>query len=62
MGIVSIGEVVGSVSGGPSEQEAPTPAQAQPQGQEAGPGPEQTEALERKLRAKSWRKTRLAAD
>lgn len=62
MGIVSIGEVVGSVSGGPSEQEAPTQAQAQPQGQQGGPGPEQAEALERLLRAKAWRKTRLSAD
>ncbi|MCE9670514.1 hypothetical protein LY474_22170 [Myxococcus stipitatus] len=62
MGIVSIGEVVGSVSDGPSAQ-PPSEAGA---GQSPQPGgasiPEQAEALERQLRAKVWRRTRLTAD
>ncbi len=62
MGIVSIGEVVGSVSGGPSEPGAPTATQSQPQEQGAAPSSEQTEALERQLRSRAWRQARLAAD
>ncbi|MCP3100752.1 hypothetical protein LZ198_17930 [Myxococcus sp. K15C18031901] len=63
MGIVSIGEVVGSVSDGPSAQQSPEAGPAQPaQPGGAAPGPEQAEAVERQLRTKAWRRTRLAAD
>ncbi len=63
MGIVSIGEVVGSVSDGPSARRSPEAGTAQPAQSGGGaPGPEQAEALERLLRTKAWRRTRLAAD
>lgn len=62
MGIVSIGEVVGEVQAGPSE-----PAQASSEG---APGAQehatlmtpQAEELERELRVRAWRQTRLQAD
>jgi len=62
MGIVSIGEVVGSVSDGPSSP-PPSEAGAGHPSQPAGASiPDQAEALERQLRTKVWRRTRLTAD
>ncbi|WP_257446345.1 hypothetical protein [Archangium lipolyticum] len=62
MGIVSIGEVVGSVAGGPSEPE-PSPAdETGAEGAQATPDASHADAVERELRVRAWRRTRLAAD
>ncbi|NTX06651.1 hypothetical protein HUA74_42075 [Myxococcus sp. CA051A] len=62
MGIVSIGEVVGSVSDSPSAQQPPEAGTAQATPPGGAPGPEHAEALERQLRTRAWRRTRLTAD
>jgi hypothetical protein len=62
MGIVSIGEVVGSVQGGPSEQERPASDEAGAQQQGAVPHVSPPEGVERELRVRAWRRTRLQAD
>ncbi|MFY0566335.1 hypothetical protein ACN28E_21200 [Archangium lansingense] len=62
MGIVSIGEVVGSVQGGPSEQEQSPSEEARAQQQGAAPNVPPPDDLERELRVRAWRRTRLHAD
>jgi hypothetical protein len=62
MGIVSIGEVVGSVRGGPSEQEQPPAEDVRAQQEGAVPGVPHPDELERVLRARARRQTRLQAD
>lgn len=62
MGIVSIGEVVGSVQGGPSEQERPASDEARTQQEGAAPNVSHPDGVERELRVRAWRRTRLHAD
>ncbi|HYO70668.1 MAG TPA: hypothetical protein VEU33_31775 [Archangium sp.] len=61
MGIVSIGEVVGSVNGGPSEHE-PSQQEARAQEESTVPHVSRPEDVERELRVRAWRRTRLHAD
>jgi hypothetical protein len=61
MSIVSIGEVVGEVKGGPSES-GPFPLEQVRPEEESRPDEAQLEQLERELKARAWRRTRLHAD
>lgn len=62
MGIVSIGEVVGVVQAEPSsEQEQPQAEEARAE-EHAAPLAQRAEELERELRVRAWRQTRLQAD
>ncbi|QRN93100.1 hypothetical protein JRI60_28270 [Archangium violaceum] len=62
MGIVSIGEVVGSVAGGPSEPELTPDDETRAEGANATPDASQADAVQRELRVRAWRQTRLHAD
>jgi hypothetical protein len=61
MGIVSIGEVVGTVQAGPSES-GPSQQEARAEQERSAPRVPSAEDLERELRARAWRQTRLQAD
>lgn len=62
MGIVSIGEVVGSVQGAPGQPEQPSTEQAPTEQQSATSRPPHAEDVQRELRMRAWRRTRLHAD
>jgi hypothetical protein len=62
MGIVSIGEVVGSVQGAPGQPEPLSTEQAPTEQQAATPRPTHAEDVQRELRMRAWRRTRLHAD
>lgn len=62
MGIVSIGEVIGSVQGAPGQPEQHPPEQASTEQQAATPRPVLSEDVQRELRMRAWRRTRLHAD
>ena len=61
MGIVSIGEVVGSVQDAPGQPEQ-RPAEEAASEQQAASRPSRAEDVERELRVRAWRRTRLHAD
>jgi hypothetical protein len=62
MGIVSIGEVVGTVQGDPAAaQQAPAEATRTDQ-ESTTPLAVRAEELARELRRRAWRQTRLKAD
>lgn len=62
MGIVSIGEVVGTVQGGPSAPAAPSAEQPGAGAAAATPGAPSADDVERELRLRTRRRTRLHAD
>ena len=62
MGIVSIGEVVGTVQGAPGQPEQLSTEQAPTEQQAATSRPFRAEDVERELRVRTWRRTRLHAD
>ena len=62
MGILSIGEVVGIVSGGALEPEPPPQKEAPAEQAHAMPPARAAEQLARELRMMAWRQTRLQAD
>lgn len=62
MSIVSIGEVIGNVQGGPSEPEPLRAADTGKEEQAAASLSSQLEAMEREHRAKARREARLRAD
>ncbi|PTL85213.1 hypothetical protein [Vitiosangium sp. GDMCC 1.1324] len=62
MAIVSIGEVVGSVQGAPGQPERPSTEQVPTEQQAAESRPTHAEDVQRELRMRAWRRTRLHAD
>jgi hypothetical protein len=62
MGIVSIGEVVGSVQDAPGQLEQLQAEEVAAEQRAAASRPSHAEDVERELRVKAWRRSRLHAD